>query len=91
MAPGPRPRGDRHRPRTAFATPERFPGIDLVALWADEALTGPVPPLDRYCAVAALTHDPKIDDPALMAALRAECFYVGRWARAKPTRLGWRG
>ena len=64
-------------PRTAFATPERFPGIDLVALWADEALTGPVPPLDRYCAVAALTHDPKIDDPALMAALRAECFYVG--------------
>lgn len=64
-------------PRTAFATPERFPGIDLVAEWPDDALAGPVPPLDRYCAVAALTHDPKIDDPALAAALRAECFYVG--------------
>lgn len=64
-------------PRTAFATPERFPGIDLVALWPDEALAGAIPPLDRYCAVAALTHDPKIDDPAVMAALRAECFYVG--------------
>ncbi|MCJ2036859.1 XdhC family protein [Methylobacterium sp. J-068] len=64
-------------PRTAFATPERFPGIDLVAEWPDEALGGAVPALDRYCAVAALTHDPKIDDPALIAALRAECFYVG--------------
>lgn len=64
-------------PRTAFATPERFPGIDLVPLWPDAALEGPVPPLDRYCALAALTHDPKIDDPALAAALRAGCFYVG--------------
>jgi xanthine dehydrogenase accessory factor len=64
-------------PRTAFATPERFPSIDLVAEWPDDALAGPVPPLDRYCAVAALTHDPKIDDPALAAALRAGCFYVG--------------
>jgi xanthine dehydrogenase accessory factor len=64
-------------PRTAFATPERFPGIDLVTLWPDEAFGGAVPALDRYCAVAALTHDPKIDDPALMAALRADCFYVG--------------
>ncbi|MDR7038482.1 xanthine dehydrogenase accessory factor [Methylobacterium sp. BE186] len=64
-------------PRTAFATPERFPGIELVSLWPDEAFAGPVPPLDRYCAVAALTHDPKIDDPALRSALRAGCFYVG--------------
>ncbi|SFG37913.1 XdhC family protein [Methylobacterium gossipiicola] len=64
-------------PRTAFATPERFPGISLVPEWPDEALGGAVPVLDRYCAVAALTHDPKIDDPALAAALRAECFYVG--------------
>ncbi|MCJ2043249.1 XdhC family protein [Methylobacterium sp. J-078] len=64
-------------PRTAFATPERFPGIDLVTHWPDDAFAGPVAPLDRYCAVAALTHDPKIDDPALAAALRAECFYVG--------------
>ncbi len=64
-------------PRTAFATPERFPGIDLVAEWPDVALGQGVMSLDRYCALAALTHDPKIDDPALSAALRAECFYVG--------------
>ncbi len=64
-------------PRTAFATPERFPGIALVPEWPDAALGQSVPALDRYCALAALTHDPKIDDPALAAALRAECFYVG--------------
>jgi xanthine dehydrogenase accessory factor len=64
-------------PRTAFATPERFPGVTLVPQWPDDALGQAVPVLDRYCAVAALTHDPKIDDPALAAALRAECFYVG--------------
>ena len=64
-------------PRTAFATPERFPGVDLVAEWPDAALGGRVPALDRYCALAALTHDPKIDDPALTAALRAGCFYIG--------------
>lgn len=64
-------------PRTAFATPERFPGIALVPEWPDSALGQSVPALDRYCALAALTHDPKIDDPALAAALRAECFYVG--------------
>ena len=64
-------------PRTAFASPERFPGIALVAEWPDLALGGAVPVLDRYCALAALTHDPKIDDPALQAALRAGCFYVG--------------
>ncbi|MFE1597946.1 XdhC family protein [Methylobacterium sp. ID0610] len=63
-------------PRTAFATPERFPDVPLVALWPDEALAG-LPPLDAYTALAALTHDPKIDDPALVAALRAGCFYVG--------------
>lgn len=64
-------------PRTAFANPERFPGVDLVAAWPDAALGSAVPALDRYCALAALTHDPKIDDPALAAALRAGCFYVG--------------
>lgn len=64
-------------PRTAFATPERFPGVTLVTAWPDEAFAGELAPLDRYCAVAALTHDPKIDDPALIAALRAQCFYVG--------------
>jgi xanthine dehydrogenase accessory factor len=68
-------------PRTAFASPGRFPGVNLVAAWPDAALggtpDGAVPALDRYCALAALTHDPKIDDPALAAALRAGCFYVG--------------
>jgi len=64
-------------PRTAFATPDRFPGTTLVTQWPDEAFASSVPPLDRYCALAALTHDPKIDDPALIAALKAECFYVG--------------
>ena len=62
-------------PRTAFATPERFPNVDLVAEWPDEALAGR--PLDAFTALAALTHDPKIDDPALSAALNAECFYIG--------------
>jgi xanthine dehydrogenase accessory factor len=62
-------------PRTAFATPERFPDVPLIAEWPDVAL----PPLgvDRYTAFVALTHDPKIDDPALEHALRAECFYIG--------------
>lgn len=62
-------------PRTAFATPERFPGVALHAEWPDEALARQ--PLDAYTALAALTHDPKIDDPALRAAFEAECFYIG--------------
>lgn len=63
-------------PRTAFASPERFPDVPVLAEWPDEALPK-LGGLDRYTAVACLTHDPKIDDPALAAALRAECFYVG--------------
>ncbi|WP_020185855.1 XdhC family protein [Methylopila sp. 73B] len=62
-------------PRTAFATPERFPGVDLRAEWPDVVL--PDLALDPFTAFAALTHDPKIDDPALKAALDAGCFYVG--------------
>jgi xanthine dehydrogenase accessory factor len=62
-------------PRTAFATPERFPDVPVLAEWPDEAL--PRLGLDRYTALLALTHDPKIDDPALTAALKAECFYIG--------------
>ena len=62
-------------PRTAFATPERFPDVQVLAEWPDEAL--PRLGLDRYTALLALTHDPKIDDPALTAALQAECFYIG--------------
>jgi xanthine dehydrogenase accessory factor len=63
-------------PRTAFATPERFPDVPLIAEWPEEALRA-LPPLDRYTALAALTHDPKIDDVPLAAALKAGCFYVG--------------
>src|ERR671927_479879 len=62
-------------PRTAFATPERFPDVPVVAEWPDAAL--PRLGLDRYSALLALTHDPKIDDPALIAGLKAECFYIG--------------
>jgi xanthine dehydrogenase accessory factor len=62
-------------PRTAFATPERFPDVEVVAEWPDVALERA--PLDRYTAIALLTHDPKIDDVALERALRADCFYIG--------------
>lgn len=62
-------------PRTAFATPERFPGVTLLTEWPDEAI-GKLG-LDGYTAFVALTHDPKIDDPGLEAALRSDCFYIG--------------
>jgi xanthine dehydrogenase accessory factor len=62
-------------PRTAFATPERFEGVDLIADWPEDALKERV--LDPYTAVAAVTHDPKIDDFALAEAMRRGCFYVG--------------
>ncbi|MDF2970283.1 MAG: XdhC/CoxF family protein [Microvirga sp.] len=62
-------------PRTAFATPERFPDVPLLAEWPDAVL--PEIGIDRYTAVVALTHDPKIDDPALSASLKSECFYIG--------------
>jgi xanthine dehydrogenase accessory factor len=62
-------------PRTAFASIERFPDVKVIAQWPDVAL----PPLnvDRYTAFVALTHDPKIDDPALTHALARDCFYIG--------------
>jgi xanthine dehydrogenase accessory factor len=62
-------------PRTAFASQERFPDVKVIAEWPDAAL----PPLniDRYTAFVALTHDPKIDDPALLHALQRDCFYIG--------------
>jgi xanthine dehydrogenase accessory factor len=62
-------------PRTAFATPERFPDAPMLAEWPDAVL--PDVGIDQYTAVVALTHDPKIDDPALTAALRSKCFYIG--------------
>jgi xanthine dehydrogenase accessory factor len=68
-------------PRTAFASPERFPDVKVIAEWPDTAL----PPLgiDRYTAFVALTHDPKIDDPALVHALTHDCFYVGALGSSK--------
>jgi xanthine dehydrogenase accessory factor len=62
-------------PRTAFASSERFPDVNVIADWPDAAL----PPLaiDHYTAFVALTHDPKIDDPALTHALARDCFYIG--------------
>jgi xanthine dehydrogenase accessory factor len=62
-------------PRTAFATSERFPDVALHAEWPQDVLARR--PFDAYTAVAALTHDPKIDDVPLQAALEAGCFYVG--------------
>lgn len=62
-------------PRTAFATEERFEGVELVADWPEDVLKDT--PLDAYTALVAVTHDPKIDDFPIAEALRAECFYVG--------------
>jgi xanthine dehydrogenase accessory factor len=62
-------------PRGAWATEARFPGVELSTEWPDEAMERLKP--DRASAVVALTHDPKIDDPGLIAALRSDCFYIG--------------
>jgi xanthine dehydrogenase accessory factor len=62
-------------PRTSFATPERFPGVALSHDWPDDALASK--PLGGRSAIVALTHDPKLDDPALTAALKSSAFYIG--------------
>lgn len=62
-------------PRGAFATAERFPGVDLNEDWPDEAMEALAP--DHRTAVVTLTHDPKLDDPALHVALRSGAFYIG--------------
>tara|TARA_B100000029_G_scaffold400851_1_gene399901 strand:- start:751 stop:1446 length:696 start_codon:yes stop_codon:yes gene_type:complete len=62
-------------PRSAFATDERFPGVTLLTEWPDDALASLAP--DARTAVVTLTHDPKLDDPALEVALKSEAFYVG--------------
>ncbi|HYH40062.1 MAG TPA: XdhC/CoxI family protein [Azospirillum sp.] len=62
-------------PRAAFATEARFPGVELVQSWPDEALGALA--IDARTAVVTLTHDAKLDDPALMVALRSPAFYVG--------------
>jgi xanthine dehydrogenase accessory factor len=62
-------------PRGAWATEARFPGVELSSEWPDEALERMKP--DRSSAIIALTHDPKIDDPGLIVALRSPAFYIG--------------
>ena len=62
-------------PRRAFATEARFPGVTVTTEWPDEAMAKLAP--NRRTAIVALTHDPKIDDPALVAALKSEAFYIG--------------
>jgi xanthine dehydrogenase accessory factor len=62
-------------PRRAFASTERFPGVELNSAWPDEALAALAP--DTQTAVVTLSHDPKLDDPALAAALDSAAFYIG--------------
>ncbi len=62
-------------PRNAFATPERFPGVQLISEWPEVALASLQ--LDHYTAMVLLAHDPRIDDQGLTEALRADCFYIG--------------
>ena len=62
-------------PRKAFATEGRFPGVHLMKAWPAEGLAELV--LDRRTAVVTVTHDPKLDDPALQAALASPVFYIG--------------
>ena len=62
-------------PRPAFATPERFPGIEILNAWPQDVMDAQS--LSSRTAVVTLSHDPKIDEPALAAALRSEAFYIG--------------
>ena len=77
-------------PRGGFATPQRFPGVTLLELWPDEALAVLAP--DRHSAIVTLSHEARLDDPALDAALSGPAFYVGalgsrRTQRARRERL----
>lgn len=62
-------------PRRAFATDERFPSVEVIKEWPDRALQRLMP--DRQSAIVALTHDPKLDEPALRTALQTDAFYIG--------------
>lgn len=78
-------------PRDGFATADRFPGATMVKEWPDEAMQTLRP--DRRTGVVALTHDPKIDDRALIAALESKAFYIGalgsrKTQEARRERLG---
>ena len=61
--------------RAAFASAERFPGVTVMTEWPDDAMATLAP--DPRTAIVTLTHDPKIDDPALEVALRSNAFYIG--------------
>lgn len=63
-------------PRTAFATPERFDGVTLLAEWPQDVIPARIA-FDAHTALVAVTHDPKIDDVPIVAALQAGAFYVG--------------
>ena len=81
-------------PRRAWATPARFPAQQLVIEWPDAAIASLAP--DARTAIVTLTHDPKLDDPALEAALRSPAFYIGclgskKTHAARLERLGARG
>lgn len=75
-------------PRRAFASDERFPGVTVSTAWPDEAMDALRP--DSRTAVVTLTHDPKLDDPALDRALRSKAFYIGALGSRKShaARLG---
>ncbi len=75
-------------PRRAFATDERFPNVEISAEWPDEALDALRP--DTRTAIVTLTHDPKLDDPALDRALKSPAFYIGALGSRKThaARLG---
>jgi len=62
-------------PRRSFASDERFPDVTISTAWPDEAMDAFKP--DSRTAVVTLTHDPKLDDPALDRALKSEAFYIG--------------
>lgn len=62
-------------PREAFASPARFPDVTVRCEWPDEAMTALAP--DARTAIVTLTHDPKLDDPALIVALNSPAFYIG--------------
>ena len=62
-------------PRRSFGSDERFPGVEISNAWPDEAMEAIKP--DTRTAVVTLTHDPKLDDPALDRALKSQAFYIG--------------
>ena len=75
-------------PRRSFANPERFPNVSISTDWPDEAMDALRP--DARTAVVTLTHDPKLDDPALDRALKSPAFYIGALGSRKThaARLG---